>query len=725
MSLVVALVLALATAVPLVAQQPARAPSARPVYRATRVDKPPIIDGLLDDEAWKKAEVIDLFIQQLPDEGRPATERTEARIVFDRDNLYISAHCYDREPQKLIANELKRDQGSISTKDDSFAVILDPFHDYRNSILLIVTPRGSVHDILATDERQFNWDWDTVWDARTRMDDEGWQVEMVIPFKSLRYDPSFPGPWGFNLRRSIIRKGEHAFLTQIPRELGVPGAAKLSVAAHLVGLGDVAASHHVELKPFATTGAAQDFVNGTGASKGRGKGGLDVKYGVTQSLNLDATYNTDFAQVEADTQQVNLTRFSLFFPEKRDFFLEGRDVYNFGVGREGSGNPNTTLLFFSRRIGIEGASEVPIVGGARLTGKAGAYSVGLLNIETGRSASSPLTNFSVVRVKRDFLQRSNLGVIVTNKSPSGRDSNQAVGVDANFFFHRSSSAAAFLARTWTPGKSGHDYAGRAQIVYNLDGYGAEFDYLTVGRNFNPEVGFVRRRDMRSSSGSLRYSPRLNKRLARQIFFRGEFDYLTDTRNVLQTRTQAASFEIESARADRLRLAATRNFERLEAPFAIQPKVIIPTGAYGFDEFNVRFTLGPSRKYSGSIDYTGGDFYGGTKHTLTLNSVSKPSSHVMTTFNYQRNDVALPQGAFVTHLIGSQLDYAATTRLFTAVYLQWNSSAELAVVNFRLNYIYKLGSDFFIVYSENRQTGTLRPGPRDRTFVVKFTYLLRL
>jgi hypothetical protein len=697
-----------------------------PVYSAARIDEAPVIDGNLDDPVWSTVPVISKFIQQLPDEGMPATERTEAKIAYDRQNLYFAVRCYDSEPDKIIANEMRRDVLSISTKDDNFAIFLDTFHDKRNAFFFIITPKGSMHDALSTDARQFNWDWDTVWDARTKIDDKGWTVEMVLPFKSLRYDVNQSKTWGINLRRIVARKNEHSFLTQIPRELGLPGGAKMSSAAVLEGLDELPKSKYMEFKPFATSGFSQDFsLEPDAPADPFVDGGLDFKYGLTQSLNLDVTLNTDFAQVEADTQQVNLTRFNLFFPEKREFFLEGRDIYTFGVPVGTGTQRNTTLLFFSRRIGIEEGKEVGIIAGARMTGKAGPYRIGMLNIETEESRSSPRTNFTVVRLARDILERSNVGMIFTNKSPSGMDGNQAFGVDANFAFHRSSTASAFLAKSRTAGVSEGDYAGRAQVALVVDLWGVEVDHLSVGRNFNPEVGFVRRRDMRSTFGSFRFSPRPNKNLVRQVFFITDMEYLTDTDNKLQTRTNRLSFEVESSRADKLSITLAKNFENLDEPFRIQPDVVIPVGAYSFNDYTVGFEVGPSRKLTGSIAYNFGGFFSGDKKTLTLSSIAKPSAHFSYELNYERNDVDLPEGDFVTNLVGTRLNYSFSNRFFTSAFLQWNSDAELASVNFRLNYIYKLGSDLFIVYNENRRTADLRPGVIDRSLIVKFTYLLRL
>ena len=688
---------------------------------------PPRIDGVLDDAAWVDVPVLSDFIQQLPKEGAPASERTEVRIAYDEAHIYIGARCYDSAPDRIIANEMKRDVSSISTKDDSFAVVFDPFRDFRNGPMFIVTPKGSMHDLFVTDERQFNWDWSTVWDARTVIDARGWTVEMVIPFSSLRYDLELAPVWGIHVRRSVLRKGEHTFLlARLPRELGVQAAGRLSAALDLTGLTDVSRSRHLEFKPFGTTGASQDNSGDVSNADRFYDGGLDFKYGITRGLNLDVTYNTDFAQVEADTQQLNLTRFSLFFPEKRDFFLEGRDIYNFGIPRGvASRNPNTTLLFFSRRIGLERGKAVPMHGGARLTGAAGPYSVGFLNITTGELGDVPVTNFTVARVKRNVLRRSNVGAMFTSRNPQHGDADSAFGADANFSFGRSTRAAAFLARSRTPGVAGGDVSGRAQVMYEGDVWGLELDHLSIGPHFNPSVGFVRRRDLRSNYGGIRYSPRLNRRRVRQAFFTADLDYTTGFDHSLQSRLATFESSIESNRSDALSVTVSRNLEVLKAPFSIQPDVTIPPGAYAFTDAAVRLTSGPSRRVAGFLEFAFGSFFSGSRRSVTLNSISKPSSHLAYSVNYQLNDVRLPVGEFRSHLVGTRVDYAFTTRLFTAAFVQWNSDAELGGLNFRLQYIYRPGSDLFVVYNENRLTGRADPSLLDRSFVVKMTYLLRL
>ncbi len=706
----------------------AQTPAERRRITATRIDNPPRIDGVLDDPAWAAAQVLGEFIQQLPTEGAAATERTEVRILYDNRHLYIGARCFDSQPARIIANEMKRDVPSISTKDDSFAVVFDPFRDFRNGPMFIVTPKGSMHDLFVTDERQFNWDWSTVWDARTVIDDQGWTVEMVIPFSSLRYDFSLAPVWGIHVRRSVLRKGEHTFLmARLPRELGVQAAGRLSAALDLTGLSDVSRSRHLELKPFVTSGASQDNSLGRPDPKRFADGGIDLKYGLTQGLNLDLTYNTDFAQVEADTQQLNLTRFNLFFPEKREFFLEGRDIYTFGIPRgAATRNPNTTLLFFSRRIGLERGMAIPMQGGVRLTGRTGPYSLGLVNITTAELGGVPLTNFSVARVKRNIFRRSNVGAMLTVRNRERNAADQGYGADANFFFGRSVRIAAFLAKTRTPGTAGGDLSGRAQFTYEGDEWGAEFDHLSVGPNFNPSVGFVRRRDIRSNFAALRYSPRVNRRRVRQAFFTADVDYTAGFDGALQSRVAALGSSVETNRSDALSFTLTRSFEVLDAPFKIQPDVTIRSGSYPFTDAALRLTSGPSRKIAGFIEGAFGSFYAGERRSLTLNSISRPTSHLAYSLNYQVNDVRLPAGAFRSHLVGTRLDYALTTRLFTAAFVQWNSDAELGGLNFRLQYIYKPGSDLYVVYNDNRRTNPAsHPSLMDRSFVVKLTYLLRM
>ena len=413
--------------------------------RATRLRVPLQLDGRLDEPVYETVRSITDFIQQLPDEGAPASERTEAWVLFDDDSIYISARCYDSAPpSEWVANEMRRDVIQLR-QNDSFS-LLDTFYDQRNGLAFLVTPIGGFSDFAISNEGgRVNTDWNTIWDSRTARFDGGWTVEIQIPFKSLRYRRTSAQVWGIQLRRIIRRRTEASYLTPLPISAArgnsvIAGLWRVSQAGSLVGIEVPSGSRKIEIKPYGIGGVTTD-INADPPTRNAldGEFGLDVKYGVTQNLTADFTYNTDFAQVEVDEQQVNLTRFSLFFPEKREFFLEARGNFDFARGA-GLGGAGTPRLFFSRRIGLQGGDVVPILAGGRLTGKIGAFDVGALSIQTDNEplSGAQTTNFTVLRVKRDILRRSTIGGIFTNRSVSliGDGSNQVYGVDGRLAFFR-------------------------------------------------------------------------------------------------------------------------------------------------------------------------------------------------------------------------------------------------------------------------------------------------
>ncbi len=498
----------------------------RATVRAVRLTGSWRLDGVLDEAIYEEVPPVAGFIQQLPDEGAPSTEQTEAWVFYDAQNVYVSARLWDSAPaSQLVANEMRRDSRQL-TQNDFFSVVLDTFYDRRNGVAFLVNPIGGFMDFQVSDEGNPNMDWNPIWDVRTGRFDGGWTAELEIPFKSLRFRPGTSQIWGLQLGRRIRRKTEATFLTPVPIN-AVPGEMRVSAASTLTGVDVPEGNRTFEVKPYAIGSLATDARAVPRISnEGDGDVGFDVKYGVTENLTTDFTYNTDFAQVEVDEQQVNLTRFSLFFPEKREFFLEGQGIFDFGRpagggqggprgGRGGGGffgGPgDVPAVFFSRRIGLEHGQTVPILGGGRLTGKAGAFSIGALNIQTDDTpgASAVATNFTVVRVKRDILRRSRIGGIFTGRSVStvGPGSNEVYGLDAAFSFYENVNFNGYYARTRTPGLEGDNASYQAAFNYNGDLYGFQVDHLLVGDHFNPEVGFLRRDDFRRTFTSAHYSPR--------------------------------------------------------------------------------------------------------------------------------------------------------------------------------------------------------------------------
>ena len=714
--------------------------------RATRIPEPLLIDGRLEESVYASTASIGDFIQQEPVEGLPATEKTEVWIFYDDRNIYFAARCFDSHPELAVVNEMRRD-GQNTNDNESFAVALDTFHDRRNSFLFQLTEAGGLYDGYITDERDMNRDWNTVWNARATTFAEGWTLEMVIPFRSLRFRAGEAPAWGINFKRVVRWKNETSYLTRIPAALGRRGINQISSGATLVGLTPPKPRRNVELKPYGITGlTTRQPAGAPGSTDLDGDAGFDAKLGVTQGLTADFTYNTDFAQVEEDEQQVNLTRFNLLFPEKREFFLEGQGIFSFGgvqaprgSGGGGTGpgpsNPqpnDVPVMFFSRRIGLASGGEVPIDAGGRLTGKVGNYSIGAIDIRTSgdQTLGAVPTNFGVLRIKRDILRRSAIGALFTDRSValSGPGRNQTFGVDGSFAFFKNVTLNTYLAKSQTDGRKGDDLSYRAQFDYNADRYGLQVERLAVGQNFEPEVGFKRRSAFTRNTGFLRFSPRPKSiRAVRKFTWDATYDYITDPDGRLQSRQAQGSFRSEFQNGDNAFVEITSNYERLSQPFEVSTGVVIPTGAYAFPEARIAYGFGPQRAVSGTIQLERGAFYDGTRTGIStgrsrIQLLPQLSLEPGLTVNF----VQLPYGDFTQTLITTRTSYTLTARAAASALVQYNSSAKSFNTNVRFRWEYSPGSDLFVVYTDGRDTsGRGFPELRNRGVVVKLTRLFRL
>jgi Domain of unknown function (DUF5916)/Carbohydrate family 9 binding domain-like len=705
--------------------------SGRATVRAVRIDQPLRFDGRLDDEVYVAVPPIDGFIQQVPVEGVPATEPTEVWVFFDEDNLYIAARCYDSQPDRIAANELRRDNGNILSVNDTFSVTLDTFFDQRNAFFFQTNPIGALRDQAVADGT-FNVNWNTVWDVKTSRSEAGYTVEMMIPFKSLRYRSAGPQTWGINIRRVVKWKNETSMLTRVPASYGGNGVAQMAVAATLVGLETPAQSMNLEFKPYAVSSLVTDrtarvpYNNDVSANAG-----IDVKYGLTRGLTADLTVNTDFAQVEEDEQQINLTRFNLFFPEKRDFFLEGQGIFDFGgiSGQRASGvNP---ILFFSRRIGLNAGQAVPVLAGGRVTGKAGRFDVGALAITTDDkpAADAVTTTFSALRLRRNVLRRSSVGMIATGRWPAaaGAGNNATAGIDADLRFFDNVQANLYWARTSSPQLRGDDASYRGRFNYAGDRYGFEADRIVVGSNFNPEVGFVRRTDFAFNALTARFSPRLRRgRLVRMLTWQADLEYITDAAgDVLEDRSISGRFGVEFNTSDEVVLIATKQYELLPSDFAISPGVVVPAGGYTYETLSATYNLGQQRKISGRLSASYGSFYEGTRTSLTYTGRIGVSAHFGVEPNISLNWVRLPYGDFNARLVGMRFGVAPTARLGFSALTQFNPSSRSLTSSARMRWEYTPGSEFFIVYSDGRDTALHGyPGLQNRSVAVKVTRLLR-
>ena len=722
----------------------------RTTVRAIKLDEGIRLDGVLDETVYSSTTAITDFIQQVPIVGAPATERTEAWILFDEVNIYVSARVWDSAPEsEWIANEMRRDTSQLR-QNDTFTAFFDTFYDRRNGFNFYTNPLGARADQQFTNEGNPNGDWNPVWDVRTGRFDGGWTVEMEIPFKTLRYRSGTPQVWGIQLRRAIRRKNEWVYLTRLPIAAGggsgSAGIFRVSAAGTLVGIEPPPASRNIEIKPYAIGGLTTDRTAVTPVNNQiDGDFGLDVKYGITENLTADFTYNTDFAQVEVDEQQVNLTRFGLFFPEKREFFLEGRGIFQFARGGVGGRRPggsggvfggvNTPTLFYSRRIGLQRGRVVPILGGGRVTGKIGPFDVGALSIQTDDEArsSAESTNFTVLRLKRDILRRSSIGGIFTNRSVStrGHGSSQTYGVDSTFAFYDNLSMLGYLARTETPGLIGKDSSYQAKFDYAADRYGLQVDHLLVEDNFVPDVGFVRRGNFRRTFVEGRFSPRPQSiDRVRQFTLTGSTDYIlvADT-NMLETRLNQFRFNTQFETSDQLSFTVNDNYELLAQPFSPAPSVTLPVGGYGFSDVEVGYSIGQQRRVNGQVSVKRGGYFGGEITALTFRQgrvavLPQMSVEPSVSFNW----VETPQGSFRTDLAMTRVNYAFNPRMFFGGLVQYNSANDTVSNNFRFRWEYSPGSEFFVVYTEEYTTDPLRPDRmtdlRNRGLVIKVNRLFQ-
>jgi hypothetical protein len=683
---------------------------------ATPADGVIEVDGRLDEPAWQRAEPVKDFYQRERNEGLPATERTEVRVLYDQSFLYVGFHCLDSHPELVTARGLFRDESGGA--DDLVSIMLDSFNDHRSAIQFVSNPNGLIEDLLQTgeDTSTRNANFDTVWLARGTRTADGYQVEIAIPFRSLRFEPPAEGNpvvFGIGFKRNIPRKNEEDYWPFVPNDSSWYRPSELG---QLQGLQHVQPGRNLQFRPYVLGGRTRDFVGDLADL--RHEAGLDAKWGVTTGLTADFTVNTDFAQEEADVQQINFTRFSLFFPEKRQLFLENQQMFQFGV-------PSEVDLVFTRRIGLsETGAIVPLLAGARLAGRQGRTSIGAFNMQTGASGRTiPSENFTVVRVRRDLFSRSSVGALVTNRQGGGRF-NRVFGADGHFYFKEVWFLEGFAAAV---NESNHLEASNAlygRFAYNTDRIGVVYRYLDVGSGFDPGVGFVRRRDSRDSTGELRYSPRPQSDLVRQFDFRASIDYLTDRHNVLETRARIASFTTNFESGDAVTVEFTNGFESLDDPFPLHPGLEVPPGTYRTNRTALSLNTFRRRHATVNLTYGAGGFWGGTRDLVSAEAAYRITKNFGVSLNWATNWVDLPEGRFTTNLVASRIEVAFRNNLALFSLLQYNDDTRQFSTNIRFNWIPKPGSDLFIVYNELDETYG-RFGAKNRSLVVKLNYLFAL
>lgn len=689
---------------------------------AQRLGERPVIDGHMDDRAWSQAAVLDHFTQLVPDEGSPASQRTEVRVGYDDENLYLGFRCDDADAPKIVANILKRDEDL--SYDDYVNVVLDTYSDGQNGFLFAANALGAKFDAVVRKEgEEVNLAWDGLWECAGSRDAFGWTVEMRIPFKTLRFPKTAEQTWGFNLGRFIARRREEAFWRPMRKDFGFNAKYKLSEYGRLRGLRGVKQGLHLELKPR----AVGDLRDGP-AQDSSAKGGVDAKLNLASNLVADLTYKTDFAEVEADELQLNLTRFKLFLPEKRAFFLEGADLFYVGERPEPYKSPETSL-FFSRRIGLteDGKREVPLLGGAKVTGRVASLAVGLLNVttqplDTPEGTRVPRTDFSVARLRQDIFGKSSVGFLGLNQRVSEGDDSRLVGADWDFALRDNLHTGGFLARTSTPGLSGDDWAGYGDLYFDGRKARARVAWSDIGENFKDELGFLTRtgvRKLRTNLTGILWPTKWN---VRQAFLVHYLDYVTDRQGHVETRVNNLELSVIFQNSSGFALKWYDDKEVLTRAFQIHRGVVVPPGAYTFRYVFVGYQSDYSRPFGGTLWLQDGDYYDG-RLFLTLQAITwRPLPGLLTQVIFQHTHVRVSSGEFRTDQLTAEANYALRPNLFARATLQWRKEDTFRV-NALLNWEYKPGSNLYLVYNETRLLPDGITWTRDRSLAVKATYVL--
>ena len=762
----IALVYALIVGADVQAQQP-------PAASASAITSAPVIDGRLDDDAWAEGQVLTGFVQREPTEGRPVSERTEVRVAYDEEALYIGAWLFDSDPTSLVFGQTLRD--ASLNESDAFVLVLDTYLDRQNGFVFGTTPAGIEYDGQVANEGQggggggrpgggggrqqrgsgggFNLNWDGSWEVATSTDSRGWYAEMRIPFTTLRYGTGGDQTWGLNFERRIRRNSEEAVWAPIPRQFNL---YRVSLAGTL----DLAApaTRIATINPYVLSNSFKDYTVTSPDAEFGSKVGIDAKVGLNQSLTLDLTVNTDFAQAEVDDQQVNLTRFSLFFPEKRAFFLENAGTFSVGSGRSAE-------LFFSRRIGLSSGQEVPIHAGARMTGKVGDVQLGLLNIQTGGLSVpstvnggtlrvAPNNNFGVVRAFREWENRSRIGGIFVSRlntnSPS--DYNLTYGLDGRLGIGQDLTFSGWAGLTTTPLPSGtpdlregfnngeYGYAGTGNFVtrdWEISG-----GYRQIGSEFNPEVGFVNRSAYRYISGRVLYHLRTEGvdwfREFRPHISGNSFWSLGGFNESYYVHIDS-HFAFENGAEIHLP-GWNLTGEGLDAPFQIRDEgdlpdggrgpIIIPAGTYNNQELLFVANTNRSAPLSVSAGVTFGEFYSGTRSSPYGSISYRFRDRLTTSVSMNYFDVKLDEGSFTTSLVRLTGSYSFTPRIYLQANLQYNDDSKNLGSNIRLGWLDTAGTGLFIVYNDTEFLGDIDPlgfrsGPRQRQLVIKYTKLFNL
>ena len=669
--------------------------------KALRIEGSVTLDGKLNEDIWEKAYPISNFTQREQTEGAAPTEQTKVAVVYNTHEIIFGVWCYDSEPSKLLATQMSRDFDWGS--DDDFEIMISPFNDNRNGYLFVTNPNGALADVWLGDEgHDFNFDWNGVWDARVTRDNNGWYAEIVIPFSTLKFKSGNEHVWGLNFERNVRRKKEQLLWQGWSRLYGVE---KISQSGKLTGLKGIKQKEKLEIKPYILAGIER----ADGETNTTFKVGGEVNYDISPTMKVNLTLNTDFAQVESDRRQVNLSRFSLYYPEKRQFFLEGRSYFDMSIAN--------ASVFYSRKIGIEGNKAVPVLGGVRLFGKIDKTSIGFISLQTAADGEIPTANSTAFRIKQDIFKQSTVGFFTTQKF-TGDTYNAVYGGDFTY-----STSELFGNKNLITGVSGAFSVDRGGDPFTTSGRTATYHAFiyypndvwdfgaginSVGENFRPGLGFSNRSNYKRIYGELEYNPRFKKMpsFVRNFAFRPfAFEYyINDRTGVSETfMAEIMPFGVELKSGDEFGVAVQHIMDKPFEDFELIDQVLIPAGTYGMTGFAAGFHTFDGRRISGGFEMGLSEFYTGRRNEYEMFLNLNLNRHLNIGIDWTKNDLSLPEGKFNVNEIGGRIEYAFNPKLNANVFAQWNTEEKEILLNYRINWIPKIGSFFYFVINQNIST----------------------
>lgn len=680
-------------------------------FQAVRVANRPVIDGVIDEAVWQEANVVADFHQIRPGDGTPPTERTELYVIYDDDAMYIAARMFDSEPHLIAAPTIRHGQGLGS--DDRLVVILDPFNSRRAGYRFETNLNGVRHDALYQTTSSFQIDWNTIWDVATSIDGNSWVAEMEIPFKSLPFDPSLD-TWGFNFGRGIRRRGEEVAWVSQNRTYN-PG-----FSGQITGLSGMDPGVGLDVVPSMTVNRRREY-DPTGKDTAY-EPSLDAFYRLTPTLNAALTLNTDFSATEVDNRQVNLTRFNLFFPEKRDFFLNDSDLFQFGNISGMAGGNNATSggsrenarPYFSRNLGLSSNGEpVDIQYGGRISGRLGRWNIGTLAIHQDETDTVAASDLFIARMSANVLEDSSIGFIYTDGDPKSNLNNSVVGTDFQYVNNNFLGNRIFQADGWyqvsdTPGLSGDDASfGFGMRIPSATGIRSRIGFKEVQRNFNPAMGFVNRSNIRDYTADIGYTYFLNSERLQSVFAGIDAQRIDVIDGGLQSETVAFRLmELQTTANDNFSIAYNTNKEVVARPFTVyresDRQVVIQPGSYDFDETQFSIRTAGQRRFATQFSYLTGDFYNGDRTNINSQLSWNQSRYFTMTVSYDWNDIELPQGDFITRLSSLSTQVAFSSTLYWINLLQYDNISEELGINTRLQWIPRAGQEGFIVLNYNMQ-----------------------